>query len=151
MKSACPSYIFYDNKKVKTHQKFPFSSILNWSPVRNQPSTNVSVVAFVLFRYPLLTLPPRSHSSPASLTSASVPSSRTVRASMPAARIPTDPGICWSFPSEEKGCIIAPDVCIYEIILTDGIRKKSTHKFRHAIPCQPIMVRMRWMYKKKRN
>ena len=142
-KSPCSSHIL---TQKHTHQKFSFSSILNLSPVRNQPSTNVSLVAFALFQYPGLMFFPRNHSSPGSLKSASEPSSRTMRASKPGERTPVDSGIRWSLPPRAPvmGCMTAANVCyiyIYEILLTHTNsqkkkreREKVTHRFRHAVP-----------------
>jgi hypothetical protein len=71
------------------YKKFPSLSTLKQSPVLNHPSsTNVSCVAFSLSQYPNATFLPRRYSSPGSSRSASMPSSRTMRASCPGMRIP---------------------------------------------------------------
>jgi len=93
------------------YKKFPSLSTLNRSPVLNHPSsTNVSRVAFSSFQYPSAMFPPRRYISPTSSTSASVPSSRTIRASCPGMRMPVLSRMHWRPRVPWKGWMMAESV-----------------------------------------
>lgn len=69
----------------------PSALIVAWSPVRMKPSgRNVSLVAFSLFRYPIVICGPRASNSPGSLSPSSLPSSSMILISVEAQITPTE-------------------------------------------------------------
>lgn len=119
-----------------TYNNTPSSSILIRSPVWSHPSTNVSLVALSLSRYPSATQPDRMWSSPGSFTAASVPSSRTTLASTPGSRMPVEPGLFFARLLRTPGTgLLAMDM-VWHVKKSNVNRHflwDRTHAFRHAI------------------